>query len=300
MSEYQVPREFVRNVGWIHPMEQEVLSHASVAIAGAGGDGGELAIQLARLGVGELRLADPDPFEAENINRQACATTKTIGVNKAVAVGDYLQQINPNIRIQTYTDGVNVDNIEQFVNGADLVIDETEFTMHALGVMIARQARSQGIPNLMTLNVGFGSLTTTYAPTGHTLEKTLGLSETAPLDEISEMPVPLTRWLATLPSYAHLEVFKRVAATKDGDEQLDVPTVAPGVALAAGTAATQAFLSLVGGKNKRPQPVFAPRVIAMDAMVPSTKIIRHPRLAIQTALIRMAVRSKLGRNPEAV
>ena len=37
------------------------------------------------------------PLFPENINRQAACTTKTIGTNKAVAVGNYISDINPNI-----------------------------------------------------------------------------------------------------------------------------------------------------------------------------------------------------------
>jgi tRNA threonylcarbamoyladenosine dehydratase len=296
-----VPQQFVRNMGWLSMDEQEKLRNSSVAIAGAGGDGGALAVQLARFGVGELRLADPDPFEVENLNRQACCTAATIGVNKAVAVGDYLRGINPDLKIVTYTDGVTEDNVNEFISGADLVIDETEFTMHALGVMIAREARKKDIPNLMTLNIGFGALTTTYHPRKTTLEKVLGLSEDAPLDEIAGESVSITKWLATLPSYADLDTFIKVAGeSKDKSEQLDVPTVVQGVALAAGVAATQAALSLWEGKNNRPNPVYARNVIAMDAMDLTTKIIRRPDVSIKYAMLRMALKSKLGRTPKTV
>ncbi len=126
MSNYELA--FARNLGFISQAEQDKLSETSVAIAGAGGDGGELAVLLARMGFGEIRLADPDPFEIENINRQAVCTTRTVGMNKAVAVAEYLHEINPDISTPVYTDGVTRDNVGKFVEGADLVIDETEFT----------------------------------------------------------------------------------------------------------------------------------------------------------------------------
>ena len=84
---------FERNLGFLNEREQETLANSSVAIAGAGGDGGMLAVQLARMGVGEFRLADPDPFEIENINRQAVCNDDTIGMNKADAVADYIYKI---------------------------------------------------------------------------------------------------------------------------------------------------------------------------------------------------------------
>src|SRR5579885_835850 len=137
--------EVERNLGFFTEEEQMRLGTAVVAIAGAGGDGGELALSLARLGFGaqggEIRLADPDTFERENINRQSCCTTKTVGVNKAVAVADYIREINPDIKVTTYTEGITRENAEDFVAGSNLLIDETEFTMHAIGVALARTAR---------------------------------------------------------------------------------------------------------------------------------------------------------------
>jgi tRNA A37 threonylcarbamoyladenosine dehydratase len=90
---------FERNLGFLSSKEQSILENSSVAIAGAGGDGGMIALQLARMGVGEIRLADPDPFGVENINRQAVCTDLTIGQNKAEAVGAYIQAINPNLSV---------------------------------------------------------------------------------------------------------------------------------------------------------------------------------------------------------
>jgi molybdopterin/thiamine biosynthesis adenylyltransferase len=287
--------EFARNLGFFSEQEQERLIDSSVAIAGAGGDGGMLAIQLARLGVGELRLADPDPFEAENINRQAACTTKTIGMNKAVAVGEYVNDINPDIKVVTYTDGVTPENVESFVAGSDLLIDETEFTMHALGVMLAREARKQEIPNLMAMNIGFGTTVTSYHPKGKSFEKMLGLSEDAPLDEIAEQEVPLSRWLAYVPTYADLDVFKKVAA---GEKS--APSVAPGVAIAAGTAAVQAVLHLTSGENnRRPKPVYAPKTMMVDVMTGESKVIKHPLASHYRYLGGMLARNLLKLNPKA-
>lgn len=287
--------EFSRNLGFFSKEEQVALNRSSVAVAGAGGDGGMVAVQLARLGVGELRLADPDTFEAENINRQAACTQATIGVNKAEAVGSYVKSINPDIKVITYTNGVTSDNVEAFVGGSDLLVDETEFTLHAIGVQLARQARKHNIPNLMAMNIGFGTTVTSYHPKGRTFEKTLGLSEDAPIDEIAKQEVPLSRWLAYLPPYADLDVFKKIAS---GEKS--APSVAPGVAIAAGIAAVQAVLHLTSdANNNRPCPIFAPRVMMFDAMTGASRTIKHPVLSHYNYLVKMLVRNKFNRNPKA-
>lgn len=284
---------FERNLGFLSTDEQQRLNDSTVAVAGAGGDGGMLAVQLARMGVGELRLADPDPFEAENINRQAVCTEDTVGVNKAVAVGDYIKKINPDISVTTYIEGVTYDNADEFVDGSDLLIDETEFTIPDIGVALARAARSQNLPNLMALNIGFGTLVTSYRPDGPTLEKQLGLSEEASLEEIKDQEVPLGRWVPYLPPYIDLDAFKAVA---DGEKS--APSVAPGVAIAAGVAATQAVLHLLGSDNKRPSPVYSPHVLSIDAMTGQARTIKHPKLRFARSIATIALRSKLGLNPK--
>ncbi len=285
---------FARNLGFLSQTEQEKIHQSTVAIAGAGGDGGALALQLARLGFGTIKLADPDPFEVENLNRQAVCTTETIGVNKAVAVGDYLHKINPDIKTPIYTEGVTESNIEDFLDKADLLIDETEFTIHSLGVMLARAARVKGIPNLMALNSAFGATVTTYHPTGMTLEKNLVLSETAPLSEIASAEVPLSRWLPYIPSYGDINVLKIVS---DGEKS--APSVAPGVGMAASVASTEALLNILHGQNNRRKPIYAPKTIVMDAMSLDRKIIRYPRLNHYANLGNLVLRNLLQKSPRA-
>lgn len=292
MSLNPLQPEFERNLGFLSEEEQLRLNTSAVGIAGAGGDGGMLAIQLARLGVGELRLADPDPFELENSNRQACCTRDTIGVNKAGAVGEYITTINPDIEVKTYEEGITQDNVGSFAAGLDLIIDETEFTLPAIGVMVARAARHEGIPNLMAMNIGFGATVTSFAPEGMTLEKMLGLTESASLDEVAATNPSLSRWLPYIPPYVDLDAFKRVAS---GEKS--APSIAPGVALAAGMAATQAFLHLVED-NQRPQPVTAPSVLVMDAMTGQSKEMKLTRRNHYASLAKMYVRHSLGFNPK--
>jgi molybdopterin/thiamine biosynthesis adenylyltransferase len=285
--------QFSRNLGFLSPEEQQKLEQSKVAIAGAGGDGGALAIAMARMGVGEIRLADPDIFEDENLNRQAVSTIETIGRNKAEAVGEYISKINPLAKLVVLKEGINQSNVKEFVDGADLVIDEIDYSQHAAGVMLAREARAANIPDLMALNIGFGATVTTYHPKGHTLEKTLGLSETAPIEQIARQEVPLSKWLPYIPSYGDLEVFKVVAEGK-----LPAPSIAPGVAIAAAVGSSQAFLNLVKEvDNHRPKPVYAPNVMVMDAMTGESKTVKQTARSHNFHLAKMAARSLTGRNP---
>jgi molybdopterin/thiamine biosynthesis adenylyltransferase len=218
----------------------------------------------------------------------------TVGVNKAVAVGNYLNEINPDLTVRTFTDGVTPENTQEFLHGVDLLIDETEFTIHSLGVMLAREARAANIPNLMALNIGFGATVTTYHPNGRTLEKTLGLSETAPLDEIAEQEVSVSRWLPYLPNYGDLSVLAKVAS---GEKS--APSLAPGVAMAAGAASAQAMLNLLHSQNNRPKPYYAPRTLVIDAMSAQAKVLRYPLLSHYRHLGKLVVKNGLKKVPKA-
>lgn len=287
-------KRFERNLGFMTRQEHQHLEDSTVSIAGVGGDGALIAVELARMGVGSMRLADPDPFEIENINRQAVCRESTIGTNKAVAVADYLREINPMIELEVFSDGINKDNAKEFVSGSTLVIDETEFTFHELGVMLARQARSENIPVMTALNIGFAAIVTTFRPDGRPLERMLGFKETDHIDDIAKEKVAISRWLPYLPSYADLSVLEKVAS---GEKS--APSVAPGVAMAAGIATTQAFLNIVGTGNNRPKPVYNPSVLVADAMTKRMKVTKFNRTSHYRHLLLAVGKNYLNINAKA-
>lgn len=291
-----VSPRFERNLGFYSTEEQGHLQNSSIGVAGAGGDGALLAETLVRMGVGEVRLADPDPFEIENINRQAFCNENTIGVNKAIAVGEGLQGINPDLKVATFTDGITPENTPDFVQGLDLVIDETEYTMQWLAVMLGREARKQGVPNMTALNIGFAALVTTYEAEGTTIEKRLGFTEDQPLDEIMDTEADLARWLPYLPKYGDLKVLEMVAKAEKS-----APSVAPGVAAAAAIGSTQATLNLLkakGSRNHRPDPIYAPNARVIDVMTGESKLIKYSRASHYRHLASMVARNVLKRTPQ--
>jgi hypothetical protein len=134
-----------RNIGVFTPEEQDRIRTLVVAVAGCGGIGASVAHNLARLGVGELRLADPEEFEASNINRQyASYYLDTIGVNKAEAVATELRRISPELVARTFTDGVCDSSVGAFLDGADAVVDAVEFFALDAELLLHREARRRG------------------------------------------------------------------------------------------------------------------------------------------------------------
>ena len=75
------------------------LKKSHVAVFGLGGVGSWCAEALVRSGVGKLTLVDHDTVSESNTNRQACASSKTVGQPKTEAMAQRLFDINPDVKI---------------------------------------------------------------------------------------------------------------------------------------------------------------------------------------------------------
>lgn len=290
--------EYSRNYGFWSEDEQRALLAARVAIAGVGGDGFQLGLKLARMGVARFSIADPEVFEPENVNRVEGAAQSSLGRNKADVFRERVLDINPEAEVETFLAGVDEDNVEPFMRGASLVLDESELTRPEIGTLVARQARAQRIPDLLVMNVGFAAQVTSFAPeSSWTFERFMGFSPETPLDEIAEAGVDLTRCLPYIPAYTDLRSLQAVLG-ENGAPPAALPSISIGVDIASGIGCAQAFLHLTSGvANRRRSPVFAPRVAYTDAYRLRTRILRAGRPSHLRHLLHAAARQKLGRNP---
>ncbi len=269
-----------RNRGFIRGEAQQQLRGLTVAVAGAGGDGGHVAVSLARLGVTSFRLADPEQFEIENCNRQTGCNDETIGENKAEVIAGLIRAINPELQVTVFCEGVTAENLDAFMNGVDLVVDESDYTLPHVGLMIARRARSMNVPVVTVLNIGFGALFTAFVPEGTRLEKFLGVPEGVGSDDET---IPLWRWVPRLPSYADVQALGPV---ERGEQS--APSVAPGVQLAAALICSEIVRWVETGRFA----VVAPRMIAIDLRELTVRKIRFRKVHWYRSLISLLVASK--------
>src|SRR6266545_3250832 len=107
MSRFTYEQAFSRNIGWVTAAEQAVLRGKRVAVAGLGGVGGSHLLTLARLGIGAFHIADFDTFELPNFNRQTGALISTLGRPKVKVLAEMAKDINPEVDIQIFPDGVS-------------------------------------------------------------------------------------------------------------------------------------------------------------------------------------------------
>ncbi|MCP4226423.1 MAG: hypothetical protein GY773_24055, partial [Actinomycetia bacterium] len=258
-----------RNYGFWSAAEQQALLSANVAVAGIGGDGYLLGLSLIRMGVGTLRVADPEVFELENVNRVPGAIHPNMGRPKVDCFFEDALAINPSLKLEVFPDGVTVGSIESFLDGVDLVIDETELTCLDVGTMIADQARLSGIPNLHALNIGFASQVMSFHPSkGPTFRDMIGVDETTSLEEVADANLDLRRILPFLPEYVDVEVLHAV------NRGAPLPSIVQGVNLASALGTSQAFLHLVAGTegSRRPEPVWYPEVLYVDSLTGLSKL----------------------------
>jgi len=104
------------------PGVHEKVKKARVGIMGLGGLGSAVAVALARLGVGELLLADFDVIEPSNLNRQQYFVDQ-VGMLKAEAMVTNLARINPYIRVTTECKVLTEENIPAIFRGVDALAE---------------------------------------------------------------------------------------------------------------------------------------------------------------------------------
>lgn len=187
---------------------QEILSESVVGVAGAGGLGSYLAVQLARVGVRHIKVADPDHFDVTNINRQNGAGIHTIGRNKALTIGEMIQEDMPDVTVEIFQEGINRHTAEAFVEGTDLVYDCTDFYLiderYALHRAYLAHERTKTM--LCGCVWGWGSAVYRFDRDGMSYMDLLGIREGEDLtpEKIDRLVVMQANYLPRYPSKKHI------------------------------------------------------------------------------------------------
>ncbi len=135
-----------RNRNKITRAEQEKLRKVRIGVVGLS-VGHAIAHLLAMEGLcGELRLADFDDLAVSNLNRIP-ATLLDLGINKTVVAARRIAEIDPFLKVSIWPKGIDTDNIEQFLEGLDIVIEECDSL--DVKVLVRSAARRRGIPVIM-------------------------------------------------------------------------------------------------------------------------------------------------------
>ena len=102
---------------------QRRLLDARVLVIGLGGLGSPAALYLAAGGVGHLTLCDHDNVELSNLQRQIIHRTSSIGQPKVDSARKALQDINPEVECIALAVRVDLEQLDELVASADVVLD---------------------------------------------------------------------------------------------------------------------------------------------------------------------------------
>lgn len=256
---------FSRNLGWITTEEQKHLSKQKVAIAGLGGVGGTYLITLTRLGIGRFAVSDFDRFELANFNRQAGASLHTLGRPKIDVMAESARDINPDLEITTFPNGIDAKNVQEFLEGVAVYVDGLDFFALEARRIVYRACENMGIPVVVAAPLGMGVSNVNYIPGCMTLSDYFGMDEDLPeIDQLLRFMIGLSpgmlqaRYLAD-PSTVDLAAHKG-------------PSTPMACDLCSGVACTQT-LKLLLGRGKVPA---APVSLHFDAYLNRMKRIWRP------------------------
>lgn len=114
------------------------IQAAKIGIAGLGGLGSNCAVNLVRSGIINLTLVDFDYVEDKNLNRQFYFQSQ-IGTLKVKALAENLKRINPDIKITSFSERIEKDNILKFFGQCEIVVeafDKAEYKSLLVGELM--------------------------------------------------------------------------------------------------------------------------------------------------------------------
>ena len=103
---------------------QKRIMESRVIVFGVGAVGGDIAIELAMAGVGNIVLYDFDEVEISDASRHMYYRDKYIGIDKTEALACEIKQINKSINVQIVNESMKPDtNVEELIKKSDFVVN---------------------------------------------------------------------------------------------------------------------------------------------------------------------------------
>lgn len=161
LSQYEKER-YSRQIRLFSEDGQKRLKGKSVFIAGAGGLGSVISLYMAAAGFGRIRIVDCDFVETSNLNRQILHRTRDIGRSKADSARETLNDINPEIKIEALQQIISSENIDDLLQGCDMIMDGMD--NFSARYLLNQEAQKRKIPLFHGAISGFQGQATTIVP----------------------------------------------------------------------------------------------------------------------------------------
>lgn len=248
-KEEYIAEAFSRNIGLLTQAEQDRLANATVAIPGMGGVGSVHLITMTRTGVGKFHIADFDTYEPVNINRQFGARVPDFGRPKMEVMKEQALSINPYLEIKEFPKGINASNIDDFLDGVQVVIDGLDFFAFDIRRLLFNRALEKGVYVITAGPLGFSSAMLIFSPhEGMSFDEYFDIVEgMAPQDQY------LSFALGLAPRATHI---KYMDLSRVNLESKAGPSLNIACQICSGMAATEAVRIILNKEKVKPAPYF--------------------------------------------
>lgn len=240
---------FLRNIGIMDEAQLEKIRSTTVAIGGLG-LGGSIFLNLVRMGFEKFHVSDPEVYERTNINRQRMAKESTINRRKDEALIAEAQDINPDICVQTWPEGLNRENVSSFLDGVDWVIDVVDVFALQAKLALNEEAARRGLPLVTCATLGFAATVIVFDKSTPTFAELSGINSSYPYEEnirrYGQFICP------EVPDYMQEQIVKAIR------RESHIPFVVTGVELTAAWAVAEIAKQILnlGEKVRAPQGIF--------------------------------------------
>jgi molybdopterin/thiamine biosynthesis adenylyltransferase len=193
-----IPERYANHIGTVGIEGQIRILQSRVAVIGLGGIGGYVVEALARLGVGDLVLVDPDTFEGSNQNRQLLSDESSLGRAKAEVAAERVRAVNPAVKVDARRGHADDASLPQLLTEADVAVDALDRLNARLA--LERACRDARIPLVHAAIAGSDVEVMTIPPEGPGLLEVFGEKEVSDRGAEADLgtPVPSAMFAAAL------------------------------------------------------------------------------------------------------
>jgi len=241
------------------------LSNQLVAIAGLGGVGGGTFLNLVRCGVKRFRLAENGIFDPPDMNRQAAAFASTMGIPKIKVYEKLALEINPEVKLELFPEGMTAGNTERYLEGSDVHIGVIDVEKGAdVKAMTPELLKKYNVPMFTAGVFGFGAALIAHHPQGMMPDEFWGLMAKR---SKSDFLVP-----AFLTDRFNKTIMKRISSFHNTKGK--VATTCIGGALSGALLASEVLAYLLRDTSIVDREiVFAPRFVTVDLLKLSMEVV---------------------------
>jgi len=137
---------------------QEKLFSSKVLVMGAGGLGSSVIMNLAALGIGQIKIVDDDILKEEDLNCQIIHKYKNINRAKVMSAKDWISEFNSDIKVEIDKIKLNDLNYFNIIDDYDIIVDcfnddETKYVLNEIALRhdkILVHAKTKGFMGQVT------------------------------------------------------------------------------------------------------------------------------------------------------